>query len=113
MKSGTLFIAGLFSLLDIILERPIQEAIEEVAADDEIKDALVNKRGRIYEVLSLIFAYDKADWYNASIIMVRNNIDIELITKAYLDSIVWYRQLLDSIDLDEDEALLDEGIDAE
>ena len=90
----------------------MEEAIDEVAADDEIKDALVNKRGRIYEVLSLIFAYDKADWHNASIIMVRNNIDIAVLSKAFLDSIVWYRQLLDSIDLDEDEALMDEDIEA-
>ena len=103
MLSGLLFISGLFSLLDLILQRPMEEAINEVAADDEIKDALVNKRGRIYEVLSLIFAYDRADWHNASLIMVRNNIDIEVLSKAYLDSIVWYRQLLDSMDLDEEE----------
>ena len=108
MLTGLLFISGLFSLLDLILQRPMEEAIEEVAADDEIKDALVNKRGRIYEVLSLIFAYDKADWHDASIIMVRNNIDIEDISKAYLDSIVWYRQLLDSIDLDDEEEFTDE-----
>jgi EAL and modified HD-GYP domain-containing signal transduction protein len=103
LLSGTLFIAGLFSLLDLILQRPIREAIDEVAADDEIKDALVNKRGRIYEVLSLIFAYDRADWHTASLIMVRNNIDIEVLSQAYLDSIIWYRQLLESINNDEEE----------
>ena len=46
-KSGSLFIAGLFSLLDVILERPMHDAVEEVAAQSEIRDALVNKTGRI------------------------------------------------------------------
>ena len=97
-KSGSLFITGLFSLLDVILQMPLRQAIDEVAVHSEIRDALIEHKGPIYEVLSLIFAYERADWYNASIIMVRNGIDIESLTKAFLDSLYWYRQLLDSID---------------
>ena len=98
IKSGSLFIAGLFSLLDVILQRPMSEAIDEVASEAEIKDALVNKKGRIHDVLSLIYAYEHADWHTASISMVRNGVDIEDLTKAFLDSLYWYRQLLDAID---------------
>ena len=107
IKSGTLFIAGLFSLLDVILQRPMREAIEEVAADEEVKAALAEKKGRMHEVLSLIFAYERADWHNASLIMVKNGIDIEVLTKAFLDSLLWYRQILDTID--EGEALAVKG----
>ena len=98
MKSGSLFIAGLFSLLDVILQKPMHFAIEEVAADSEIKDALVDGKGSIHDVLSLILAYERADWHTASIKMVRNEIDIEVLTQAFLDSLYWYRQLLDAID---------------
>lgn len=97
-KSGSLFIAGLFSLLDVILQMPIQEAIGEIAADSEVRDALVKKEGPIHEILSLIYAYERADWHNASIIMVRNGVDIEVLTQAFLDSLYWYRQILDAID---------------
>ena len=102
LSSGSLFIAGLFSLLDVILQRPMSEAIGEVASSEEIKDALVNKNGPIYQVLSLIFAYERADWHNAAIIMVRNSVDIEDLTRAFLDSLYWYRQLLDAIDYEVD-----------
>lgn len=98
LKSGSLFIAGLFSLLDVILQMPLRRAIDEVAAHSEIRDALVEHQGIIYEVLSLVFAYERADWYNASINMVRNGIEIEDLTKAFLDSLYWYKQLLDKID---------------
>ena len=103
IKSGSLFIAGLFSLLDVILQMPIHEAIDEVAADSEIRDALVNNTGRISEVLSLIYAYERADWHNASLIMVRNGIDIEVLSQAFLDSLCWFRQLLDAIDDESDD----------
>jgi EAL and modified HD-GYP domain-containing signal transduction protein len=101
-KSGSLFISGLFSLLDVILERPMREAIKEVAADDEVRDALVDHQGKISEVLKLIFAYERADWHHASINMVTNGVDIEVLTQAFLDSLYWYRQLLDAIDEEAD-----------
>jgi EAL and modified HD-GYP domain-containing signal transduction protein len=97
-KSGSLFISGLFSLLDVILQLPLKRAIEEVAADGEIREALISKQGRSYEVLSLIFAYERADWHNASIFMVRNGVDIEDLTQSFLDTLYWLKQLLDAID---------------
>jgi len=103
-KSGALFIAGLFSLLDVILQMPLHKAIDEVAAASEIRNALINKEGPIHEVMSLIFAYERADWHNASIIMVRNGIDIAVLSQAFLDSLYWLRQLLDAIDDEADEA---------
>jgi hypothetical protein len=33
--------------------------------------------------------------------MVRNGIDVEVLTKAFLDSLYWYRQLLDAIEDEE------------
>ena len=109
IKSGSLFIAGLFSLLDVILQRPMPEAIAEVAAEEEIRDALVHKKGRINDVLSLVYSYERADWTNATIGMVRNNVDIQVLTKAFLDALYWYRQLLDSIDDSKSQDELDAG----
>jgi len=102
IKSGTLFISGLFSLLDVILQMPLGKAIDEVAATGEIRDALLEHKGQLSDVLTLIFAYEHADWHNASLMMVRHRIDIEDITKAFLDSLVWYRQLLDAIEEEEE-----------
>ena len=46
------FISGLFSLLDLILQRPMEEAIEEVAADfgmsaGKVKTTLFRMRGKL------------------------------------------------------------------
>jgi len=82
---------------------PMLEAIDEVAAGKEIRDALVNNKGLFYEVLSLIYAYERADWHNASLIMVRNGVDIAVLSQAFLDSLYWFRQLLDAIDEQTDE----------
>ena len=63
--------------------------------------------------MKLIFAYEHADWHNTSIIMVRNNIDIDDLTQAFLDSLHWYRNLLDAIEeeVDADAALAENDAD--
>jgi len=105
IKSGSLFISGLFSLLDVILQMPLAKAIDEVAASSEIRDALIDNKGPLSEVLKLIFAYEHADWHNSSLIMVKNGIDIEELAQAFLDSLQWYRQLLDAIEDESEEEL--------
>ena len=59
----------------------------------------------------MIYAYERADWHTASINMVRNGIDIEVLTQAFLDSLAWYRQLLNAIDDTEYQAA-EESVDA-
>ena len=113
LKSGSLFISGLFSLLDVILQMPLAKAIDEVAASSEIREALLEGKGQLSEVLKLIFAYEHADWHNTSLIMVRNRIDIEELSQAFLDSLHWYRQLLDAIEDETDEEEPEEAGEAE
>jgi len=103
IKSGSLFISGLFSLLDVILQMPLSKAIDEVAASGEIREALLDGRGQLSEVLKLIFAYEHADWHNTSLIMVRNGIDIDELSQAFIDSLYWYRHLLDAIEEETEE----------
>ena len=94
----SLFMAGLFSLLDIVLQKPMKEAMREVAVDDRVKKALVDKSGDLYAVMELIYAYERADWDSASINIIQNDVKIEEINKAFIDALAWYKQLLDMIE---------------
>jgi len=112
IKSGSLFISGLFSLLDVILQMPLEKAIDEVAASGEIRDTLLDKKGPLSDVMHMVRAYEQADWHSTSLLMVRNGIDIDTLTQAYVDSLYWYRKLLDAIEDEEDAELFKEdGVD--
>ncbi|MBQ3076999.1 MAG: HDOD domain-containing protein [Clostridia bacterium] len=93
-----LFMAGLFSLLDVMLEKPLAEAIEEVAVTDQVRQALVEHTGPLWPVLEMVYAYEHGDWDKVSILMIRHHTDLDRISQAYLDALVWYRQLLKAID---------------
>jgi len=99
----SLFMMGLFSLLDVILERPMEEAVKEVALDDSVRAALVDKSGDLYHILEFINAYEHANWDAIAITMVKYDLELEEVTTAFIDALVWYKALLDAIEGDEED----------
>lgn len=97
---SSLFLAGLFSMLDIILQQPMETAIKEICVNEHVARALVDHSGSLYPVLELIYAYERADWDKTSILMIKNNITIDDLSEAFVNAMVWYKQLLESIDED-------------
>jgi len=93
----SLFMMGLFSLLDVILEKPMDAAAKEVALDEGVRAALVDKEGDFYKVLDFISAYEHANWDAVAIKLVQYNLELEDIITAFIDALVWYKALLDAI----------------
>lgn len=98
-----LFIAGLFSLLDVMLEKPMTEALNEVAVNQRVQDVLLDKKGPFVPILELVYAYERGDWDKVTILVVQNDIDLEQIRTAYVNALTWYSNLLNSIDTPDSE----------
>ncbi len=92
-QSQELFLMGLFSVLDIILNKPMDEALIMVRVSKQIESALLRGKGDFAEILHFIKAYEVADWTEVSRLMLLENIDMNVVYEAYLNSLVWYRDL--------------------
>lgn len=97
MKTSELFLMGLFSVLDIILDKPLQEALGMVKVSSEIYGALIWQEGTMAELLDFIKLYETADWPEISRLMMLKNISIDTVYDAYVDSLCWYRKLFTSM----------------
>ncbi len=94
MKKEELFLMGLFSVLDVILEKPMAEALDMIKVSKEIKDALVEGKGQLAQVREFIIPYETANWTEVSRQMIVHKIDEDVVSKAYMDSLKWYRDLM-------------------
>jgi EAL and modified HD-GYP domain-containing signal transduction protein len=92
--SEGIFLMGLFSVLDVILELPIEQAFEKVSVSDEIRDALVNRTGRYYPVFDFVERYEAADWLTISHEIILHDYSVEDIYNAYIEAISWYSDLV-------------------
>ena len=91
--SGELFLMGLFSVLDIILDKPMAEALSLVKVSRIIHDALVNHEGELAPVLDFIVNYENASFQEVSRQMLLLGIDDDRVYDAYVQSLVWYKEM--------------------
>jgi EAL and modified HD-GYP domain-containing signal transduction protein len=61
-RSTDLFLMGLFSMLDAILDRPMSEVMAGIAVSDDVKAALMNGNNRFRDVFELVVSYERGDW---------------------------------------------------
>ena len=93
MFSGELFLVGLFSVLDIILDKPMEEALTMVQVSKEIHDTLVNRTGEFAQVLTFIESYENASFQEASRQMMLLQISDDKVYNAYVGALSWYSDM--------------------
>ncbi len=93
LKASELFLMGLFSVLDIILNVPLEEALVRVNVSKDISEALIHHKGELAEVYDFMNAYENADWQEVCRWLIVKNVSIDTIYEAYTDSMCWYRDM--------------------
>lgn len=96
-----LFLMGLFSVLDVILELPMEEALKMVMVSDMIRKALLDQAGLFAPVLELIGDYENANWPAVSRQMILHSLDEDSLSTAYTDALIWYRNVT-MVEVDEE-----------
>lgn len=94
MRSQELFLTGLFSILDIILDCSMEEALSMVRVLGKIRTALLEHTGSLAEVLHFIVKYESAEWQEVSRQLVLKNIEIPDVSHAWVSSLQWYAKLI-------------------
>lgn len=56
------FTLGMFSLMDAILELPMEQAMEGVPVADDVRAALLGERNHARDVLDAVVAYERGEW---------------------------------------------------
>ena len=64
--SNDAFMAGLFSLLDVILGLPLEELMAQIAVSPEVAKALEANSGELYPYVRLARLYEQRMWDEAS-----------------------------------------------
>ncbi len=89
-RSQELFLLGMFSVIDAILDRPLEEILKDLPLADEIKDALSGKPNRLRAVFDYVLAYEKGDWDRVSELAVALGLSDESgVPAIYLHAVHW------------------------
>lgn len=94
-KAEDVFLVGLFSLLDVILDRPLEDILNEINLTKDIKDCLINKNGELEHICRIVFEYEKGNWEKVKIYSSLLKLEDDEITKSYIDTLMWYNDIIE------------------
>jgi len=88
-RAADLFLMGLFSLIDAILDRPLPAILHEIPLADDVKSALLEKEGSLGDVYEYALAYMRGDWQKVSEQAARLAIDEAETPRLYHTALEW------------------------
>ncbi|MDC5822665.1 HDOD domain-containing protein [Vibrio europaeus] len=94
LESGQAFLTGMFSLLDSLLDRPLEQIVEEISVDESIKLAITKNEGILGEILMLTKAYEQAQWEEVRRHCDSIGVDEIVLSECYDSSVKWTADLL-------------------
>jgi c-di-GMP-related signal transduction protein len=92
-RSLDLFLVGMFSMLDAILDQPMERILASLPLAGDVRDALLGGQNPLRAVLDCVLAYEQACWDRASDLAVAAGIPEREIPTCYLEAVAWTRDI--------------------
>jgi EAL and modified HD-GYP domain-containing signal transduction protein len=93
-RSKELFLLGMFSLLDAILDRPLEVLLEELPIPPAVKASLLGGSGPLRDVYDCVPTYMRGDWEHLSVRMDALNLGEEEVPRRYRAPVAWAQKSL-------------------
>jgi len=84
-----LFLMGLFSLIDAMLDNNMEDIMQTLPLSKNIKQALLEEKGDLADYLKLVSSYESANWETFSSIISKININEKKIPEFYQEAVNW------------------------
>ncbi len=92
-RAQDLFLMGMFSLIDAIMDQPIEDILEKIPIHEDIKSALLNHSGQFGAIYKLVLAYEQGDWAAIPALNEALNLnDDREIPQLYVQALDWANQ---------------------
>ena len=96
-NSFELFMIGMLSAIDAILDRPMVDVLKDLPVSEEVKLALMGNTLGLGKILGLSLAYERAEWDKIPVLMDKLKLDVLRIPVIYRESVSWADQIFKTV----------------
>jgi c-di-GMP-related signal transduction protein len=93
-NQSDLFLMGLLSAMDALLDMPMGTVLADIAVKDEIKGALLGQPGEFRDVYEIAVNYESGTWEQLVEVAQRVGVDEELFPDLFLQSLEWAKEVM-------------------
>jgi c-di-GMP-related signal transduction protein len=87
--SSELFLMGMFSLLDVLIGRPLKDIVENLNLGSLVEGALLGGESPYAPLYHLVLDYENGDWEGLSKSILQTSIEPERVLDAYVEAVEW------------------------
>jgi EAL and modified HD-GYP domain-containing signal transduction protein len=88
-----LFVAGIFSLMDIVLGVPMEAVLKQVSLPALVNEALLQQRGRYAPYLQLAVACEQANEKNISALADAIDLEAQQVNNLHIEALSWAQRV--------------------
>lgn len=88
-----LFLLGLLSLMDSILDLPMTDVLEKVPLDQETKNVLLGEESHLRPLYRLMLAQESGDWQNTAVLAKSLKLNESEVAEVHWNAMQWARQM--------------------
>ena len=93
-SANDLFLLGLLSVIDAILDMKMSDVLREIPVHEDIRGALLGSHNRFRELLEIVLLYERGDWEGVHAATARSSLNSVAIPDLFLQSVEWARGVL-------------------
>ncbi|ADM39124.1 cyclic di-GMP phosphodiesterase [Bacillus spizizenii ATCC 6633 = JCM 2499] len=93
-QPASYMLIGMFSLIDTLLHREIEDIIQELPLKDEVGQALLGHQNDYYQMLELVKCIESNNWDTCT--ELGKELDKEEAYECYLEALEWCHNLMDA-----------------
>ncbi|HAS90030.1 MAG TPA: diguanylate phosphodiesterase [Desulfovibrio sp.] len=94
LSAESMFMLGLFSLLDVLLGRPMPELMEELPVEKDLVKALIGEECDALVYLNLIKLLEKADWDGLTKLIMDNKLSPISVARNHMAAMQWANEIV-------------------
>ena len=93
VERDELFVAGVFSLLDIVLAIPMEAVLKQVSLPPLVNEVLLQHQGKYAPYLELAIACEESDSENIAALSQTIGLDSEQVNAFHIEALLWAQQV--------------------
>jgi len=91
--SSDLFLVGLFSLMDAILEVPMYVVVDGMPLDHETREVLLGNDNHLSPVYQLVLAQEDAEWQKVASLSAQLSLPEDFVAESHWNAMQWAHQM--------------------
>lgn len=92
-EGSDLFLAGLLSLMDAILEVPMYVVVDGIALDRETRALLIGDHSCLTSIYELMLAQEEAEWERVANLSAQMHLTDDFVAKSHWSAMQWAHQI--------------------